>query len=123
MVKTQFFNVPSVLYEHRYCIQEHFEIISSRSFFFEGSASNKLVSLHYPSLNKAEPVHTFNNSCYSLVVTSSDVYTICGKDDSKVFEYGEYGENDKYSKRVVLPENVNLQFACSFMNNLFVFYS
>ena len=119
MFKKQFCNVFSVLYQNRYCSQENFDIISSRSLL---SSSIELVKLHYPSLKRMYPILTSKRQCYTSVVANSDIYTLCGKHDSKVFEYvGKYSEKHKYTKTIGLPENVTLQLACLFKKDLIVF--
>ena len=119
MFKKLFCNVPSVLYQNRFCRQEHFDIISSVTFYDE---SKKLLKLHYPSLNKIDNILDYETSNYSSVVTSSDVYTFCRQDNLNIFRYeGEDSEKIKYNKKVVLPEKAVLRFACSFMKYLFVY--
>ena len=115
MFKKLFCNVPSVLYQNRFCSQEKFDIIASLS-------SRKLVKLHYPSFNRIDPILTYENSSYCSVVTSSDVYTFCEQDDFNIFRYeGKECEKMRYNKKVVLPEKAVIQFACSFMKYLFVY--
>ena len=123
MLKEQFCNVPSVLYQNRFCSQEHFDIIASTALYHSSTGTSKhLVKFHYPNLNRIDPIQVYENSVYSSVVISSDVYTTCRKDDSKEIKYiGDYGENDKYTKQAILPETEALQFACSFMKYIFVF--
>ena len=115
MFKKLFCNVPSVLYQNRFCSQEQFDIIASLS-------SRKLVKLHYPSFDRLDPILTYENSSYCSVVTSSDVYTFCEQDDFNIFRYeGKECEKMRYNKKVVLPEKAVIQFACSFMKYLFVY--
>ena len=118
-------NMPSVLYQNRFCSQENFDIIASGILCNKKTYnSKKLVklSLQIYRIHRTDTILTYENYTYSSVVTHSDVYTFCYKDDSKVLEYvGANSEKHKYAKLVVLPESGSAQLARSFMEYLFVY--
>ena len=116
------YNPPSFLYETRFCGQDDFDIIVSGTLCKNDPfVSKKLAKLHYPSLKEVNNILICGNSSYNSVVKGSDVYTFCRKVDSRVFEYvGKYSEKHKYSRTIILPENIIIQLACSFMIYLFV---
>ena len=101
-------------------LRKIFDIIAGVTFYYVNSCSSKkLHKLQCPSFTKIDAILAYG---YCPVRTSSDIYTFCGKGDFKLFRCeGKDSEQHKYDKKIVLPENAVVKFACCFMKHIFVF--